>query len=128
MPKGEDKKRCRSDSSPLVLDIPVRIKSRNVLDRQHWAAKMRDKKEYALLIRNQMRLNKIPKAKQKKYSIAIISFRKKKLDFDNLVGGCKHLIDALIEEKFIFDDSPEYVDLKFDQIISNDYKTIISRK
>lgn len=125
---GEDDKRCRSVFSPQVLVLPIRVKSRNVLDREHWAVKMRDKKEYALLIRNQMRLNKIPEAKQKKYSIAIISFRKKRLDYDNLVGGCKHLIDALIEENFIYDDSPDYIELKVDQIVASEYKTIISRK
>ena len=124
---GEDN-RCRSDFSPFIIEIPVRVKSRNVLDRQHWAIKRKDKKEYALLIRNQMRLNKIPLADKKKYRLVIISFRKKKLDYDNLIGGCKHLIDALIDEKFIYDDSPDYIDLIVEQIMGNEYKTIISRK
>ena len=41
----------------MVIDVI--IKSRNVLDKMHWAAKRRLKQEYALLIRNQMRLNPI---------------------------------------------------------------------
>ena len=75
-----------------------------------------------------MRLNKIKFADKKKYAISIVSIRKKKLDYDNLIGGCKHLIDALIDEQFIFDDSPDYLDLKVEQVVSNDYQTIISRK
>ena len=119
---------CRNQNSPLVIVLPIRIKSRNVLDRQHWAVKRKDKKEYALLIRNQMRLNKVKLADKRKYTISIVSLRKKKLDYDNLVGGCKHLIDALIDEQFIFDDSPKYLDLIVDQIISTEHETIISRK
>ena len=121
---------CRRmrDFMPSIIDIPVRIKSRNVLDREHWAVKRRDKKEYALLIRNQMKLNKIPDAEPKKYRLVIISIRKRLLDLDNLIGGCKHLIDALIEENFIFDDCPEYLSLKVEQVIGKEYKTIISRK
>ena len=47
----------------MILDVI--IKSRNVLDRLHWAAKGRLKQEYALLIRNQMRLGAFPKAEEK---------------------------------------------------------------
>ena len=111
-----------------VLELPIRIKSRNVLDKEHWAVKRRSKKEYALLIRNQMKLNKIPKAKKEKYKIHIISFRKRELDYDNLVGGCKYIIDALIDEGFIYDDSPDYINLTIQQIPGSEYKTYISRK
>ena len=63
-----------------------------------------------------------------KYKICILSYRKKKLDYDNLVGGCKGLIDALIDEEFIFDDSPDYIDLHVEQHITNRYLTIITRR
>ena len=75
-----------------------------------------------------MRLQKIKAAEQKKYKLVILSYRKKKLDYDNLIGGCKHLIDALIEEGFIFDDSPDYIDLNIEQYIAKEYQTIIIRK
>ena len=111
-----------------MMILPIIIKSRNVLDRQHWAKKSMLKKEYALLIRNQMRLNKHTFAEQQKYEITIKSNRKKLLDYDNLVGGCKHLIDALIEEKFIFDDSPEYIFMKFEQRANRGNTTEIYRR
>jgi Holliday junction resolvase RusA-like endonuclease len=101
--------------------IPITIKSRNVLDKLHWAKKSMLKKEYALLIRNQMRLNAIYEiATDRKYTVEIVSYRKKLLDWDNLVGGCKQLIDAMIDENFIWDDSPKYVDLKIRQKLNSD--------
>ena len=112
-----------------TLSLPIKINSRNVLDRQHWAQKRRTKKEYALLIRNQMRLGRISLAKQEKFDLIIHSFRKKLLDFDNLVGGCKHLIDALIDERFIFDDSPKYLTLTVEQFVGGkEYSTAIYRR
>ena len=110
------------------IALPIKVESRNILDRQHWAEKRRNKKTYALLIRNQMRLRKIPKAKEEKHTLIITSYRKRRLDPDNLVGGCKQLIDALVDEEFIFDDSSEYIDLHVEQHISNTYLTIITRK
>ena len=111
-----------------IITLPIKVESRNKLDRQHWAVKRKAKQQYQLFIRNQMRLKKVELAAKKKYSIEIISYRKKKLDYDNLIGGCKHLIDALIEEQFIFDDSPEYIDLKVEQYTAKEYQTIIIRK
>ena len=111
-----------------VITLPLKINSRNILDRQHWAVKKRSKQEFALFIRNQMRLRRIPPCDCATYKVSILSLRKKKLDYDNLVGGCKQLIDALIDEKFIYDDSPDYLEIDFAQtIVKTDYQTIISR-
>ena len=111
----------------MILDIIV--KSRNVLDRLHWATKRRLKQEYALLIRNQMRTKPHYKELIKeptKFTLEIVSYRKRYLDFDNLVGGSKQLIDALTEEEFIFDDSPDYINLNIKQLKGNN-TTVISR-
>ena len=43
----------------LKLELPMKILSRNVLDRQHWAVKRKEKLHWCLLVRNQMRLNKV---------------------------------------------------------------------
>lgn len=91
------------------IKLPIKVESRNVLDRQHWAVKRRQKQNYQLLIRNQMRLNNVPKTTPQKYQLIITSYRKRLLDHDNLVGGCKHLIDALFNELFIWDDSPKFL-------------------
>ena len=113
----------------LKLELPMKILSRNVLDRQHWAVKRKDKQIWAVFIRNQMRLNKVRFTEDKeKHSIEIISLRSRKLDYDNLVGGCKYLIDAMIQEKLIYDDAPDYLDIKISQEINKKHKTIVIRK
>ena len=112
-----------------ILELQKKIQSNNILLRKHWAAKARDKKEWALLVRSQMRLKKIRKAKDKeKFTIMIISYRKRLIDIDNLWGGCKQLIDALTEEELIYDDSAKYVDLKIEQYKSKQDHTMIIRK
>ena len=110
----------------LKLELPMKILSRNVLDRQHWAVKRKEKQHWCLLVRNQMRLNKVRFTEEKeKHSIEIISYRSRKLDYDNLVGGCKYLIDALIDEKMIYDDAPDYLDIKISQQIDKKQRTVV---
>ena len=111
-----------------ILEIVKRIQSGNKIIRNHWAVNRKDKQEYCLLVRNQMRLRKVKKARAKKYILMIISYRKKLLDKDNLYTGCKQLIDACVEEGLIFDDSPEYVDLKVEQYKSKEDHTMVIRK
>ena len=105
----------------MILDII--IKSRNILDRMHWAEKRKLKQEYALLVRNQMRTkphyHKLIK-ETTFFTLEIVSYRKRYLDFDNLVGGCKQLIDAMIEEQFIWDDSPKWIDLRVKQVLNKE--------
>jgi hypothetical protein len=103
--------------------LPITIKSRNVLDKFHWAKKTRLKQEYSLLIRNQMRLHKIEEVEQPNNQIIhlyILSIRSRLLDEDNLVGGCKQLIDALCEENYIYDDAPKYTRISVQQVRNRD--------
>tara|TARA_R100001594_G_scaffold22911_3_gene44526 strand:+ start:3335 stop:3802 length:468 start_codon:yes stop_codon:yes gene_type:complete len=112
-----------------IITLKMKIESRNVLDKQHWAAKRRNKELYRMLVRNQMKLRKVPLAKHnKRYIVEIISCRKRFLDMDNLYGGVKQLLDAMTEEQFIFDDAPKHIQLKVEQIKSKEYETIITRK
>ena len=112
-----------------ILTIPMKIESRNVLDRKHWAVKRESKKIFGLFVRNQMRLKKIKKAGTgQKFKLTIISYRKRLLDLDNLYGGVKQLLDACIDEELIWDDSPKYLDLKVEQHKTTKYETALIRK
>ena len=88
------------------------------------------KQEYGLLIRNQMTLNDVSRvADGCKCNLAIVSMRKRLIDYDNLVAGCKQLIDALCDEGFIFDDAPKYLDrLNVTQTKADDNFVYISRE
>ena len=115
--------------NPDVLVMKNKIESRNILDRQHWAVKRKSKQIWALFVRNQMKLNKIEKAKVgEKFKLTIVSYRRRLLDVDNLYGGVKGLLDACIDEELIWEDSPKYLDLVVEQYTSKKYETIILRK
>ena len=114
-----------------TITIPFTIFSRNKIDKMHWSEKSKLKKTYALFIRNQMRLNKIPSSQVEDYfKLTIVSKRIRKCDFDNLVGGAKQLIDALSDERFIWDDAPKYLDLNMSQEKCKDRKeeVVITRE
>ena len=73
-----------------ILEVKKKIPSGNQIIRNHWAVNRRNKQEWALLVRNQMRLRKVEKATaDDKYTLMIISYRKRKLDKDNLYTGIK---------------------------------------
>jgi len=112
-----------------ILEVKKKIPSGNQIIRNHWAVNRRNKQEWALLVRNQMRLRKVKKATiDDKYTLLIISYRKRKLDKDNLYTGCKSLIDSCVDEQLIFDDSPTFVDLKVEQYNAKEEHTMIIRK
>ena len=117
--------------NPDLITLPVSINTRNKLDKMHWSARHHLKKTYSLLVRNQMKLNKVTEASPGDvYELSILTFRKYRIrDHDNLVGGCKQLLDALSSEAFIWDDDTKYIGRpKIRQEHSKIESTIITRK
>lgn len=58
---------------------------------------------------------RIPPEKRR---IAITRHGTKLLDYGNLVGGCKPLLDALVAEGVLYDDSPAWVEDHYQQTIA----------
>ena len=124
-----------SDQSFAIIAIPVEIKSQNVMERLHWSDRHRLRQEYELLIRNQMTLNDVEKAKKgQKFKLAITTYRNRLMrDEANISGGAKQMIDALVNEGFIWDDSIDCMEIV--QMVQklksqsplNDVFTIIAR-
>ena len=111
-----------------TIEIDHRVYSRNKIDRLHWSQKRKLKKQYQLLIRNQMRLNEIKPAKDK-YKLSINCYVTRMMDIDNVWGGLKQFIDALTTEKFIYDDSNEWLEIKqVKQIKNKEAKILVERK
>jgi len=50
-----------------------------------------------------------------KRQVIFRSFRKRLLDHDNLVGGCKYLLDSLERVGLIVNDSEKYVEVSYFQ-------------
>lgn len=109
----------------LVLDFIT--PSLNQLIRSHWSKRRALRIHYAWTIQAALIESgqDISNFKNQKQLIKITSYRKIKLDEDNLIGGAKPLIDALKDVNLIKDDSPDYVKIEYYQIIDKTPKTII---
>ena len=94
-----------------TIRIPMAVYSRNKIDKMHWSEKRRLRQNYQLFVRQQMSHFRYKKADPKEmFAIEIAACRMRPIrDHDNLVGGCKQLIDALSQEQFIWDDSSEFI-------------------
>jgi len=62
----------------------------------------------------------------KKMRLTIHVAHKKLYDVDNLIGGCKPVVDALKHLLFLKDDSPEFMELHITQEKLNDARTTIT--
>lgn len=92
----------------LKLDSP----SLNKVLRMHWATRRALKKNWGTVLKSFL---KQPPALPCT-AVTIHSFRIKLLDYDNLVGGAKEVIvDNLKDLGFIEDDSPDKVQISYEQ-------------
>jgi hypothetical protein len=101
----------------LTVNLPVTTPSLNKLLRAHYRERKRMKKgfEWEFLVAGacepQYKINGM-----KKRRVEIRAFWSRLLDQDNFIGGLKPLLDGLIELELLHDDSPEYLELKAEQI------------
>lgn len=99
----------------LRIEIPLPTPSLNVLLRMHPQAKKRLRDQYATIFK--ARATSLTRAKPGQYRKVWVERRGKRLlDHDNLVGGCKPLIDALERAGLIWRDSPRYLTVNYSQI------------
>ena len=105
-----------------------RLLSRNQLDTLHWSGRhkiaKRIKRDVWVHITN-ARLKKSLYPLQTA-ALSITSYRKRLLDPDNLMGGCKPYIDALKTAGIIVDDRPENVELTVKQVKSKAFAVEIT--
>ena len=62
---------------------------------------------------------------RKKRKITIERHGKRLIDYDNFVGGCKSLTDLIKQKGLIVDDSPEWVEIEYQQYKSDTPITIV---
>ncbi len=99
----------------IEIAVRKRIESLNKWQRMHWALRSKAKKEWWQEIIAACN-GRVPRKRvKKKKKVVIVSYRKRKLDYDNLVGGGKPMLDALRKLKFIWDDSPEWLEIDYIQ-------------
>jgi len=102
-----------SNRTPNSFEIPMVVPSLNTLLRTHWAARKRLQKQWLLVMKANANAQRVAGVFK---NVRIHAFRKRKLDHDNFVGGCKEvLIDNLKELGLIKDDSPKHLLAEYNQ-------------
>ena len=93
--------------------VPIEVKSQNVTMRTHWARLAKENRKALFLVAHYAR--GIDRATQKR-RVVMLCYRKRLiLDRANLVGGAKGLVDALVRNKLLVDDSDEWCEIEYAQ-------------
>jgi hypothetical protein len=108
----------------MTLTIPEATPSLNASSGEHWTARHRRRTHWAWLVR----IAKLEAVQAgggsaapwgseclTRASVKVERYGRRKLDYDNFVAGCKALIDSLVTEGLIEDDSPEHVSVVYEQ-------------
>lgn len=100
----------------ITLTIPELTPSLNKTQRQHWTILARNRKRWSMLVlvaKSEAEIWKLPLIRRAR--VTIERHGGKQLDEDNLAGGAKAAVDALKSNGLIVDDSPDHVQLRYEQ-------------
>lgn len=110
----------------IELEINEATPSLNPLLGQFWAKRHKDRKRWRWLVRAaRLAADAFPTAPLQKARITIVRHGRRQLDTDNLYGGTKLLVDSLVREGFVIDDSPDHIELIVTQKLTKTPKTTI---
>jgi len=90
----------------VILEIPEATPSNNQVMRMHHRDRTRAHEHMTWLVRSIAGPRKIP---IKECVVSVVRRSEKMLDWDNMGGGLKFLLDALVKNKVIEDDNPTCV-------------------
>lgn len=98
----------------LCIEFPLPTPSLNQLQRMHFHAVRQLRDRYERFFR--VYANVTNRARPREFKrLTIVRFGQRELDHDNLVGGCKPLIDALERAKLIYSDAPGFLRVEYRQ-------------
>ena len=92
------------------LQLPWPIASLNIWQRMHWTRRRKIGRAIAGYI-GVARSGAASTPRQ----VVITRIGPRVLDHDNLVGGCKPILDALVRGRWLVDDSPDWVTVEYRQ-------------
>lgn len=111
----------------IELVLPLPTPSMNMLWGHHWAKKARMRKQWGWMVRaERLRLQKLgplPSAMKLPAQVTVDRYGPRVIDRDNAIGGSKMLIDALVAEGFLIDDSPSHLQAIYRQHVGKPYRT-----
>ena len=95
----------------IHINIPLATPSQNVYQRWHWTRRGRFRDELQWTVRVSMLGLRLPEAPAPVRAVVrVIRRGPRDLDYGNLVGGAKPLLDALVREHVVHDDSPRWLE------------------
>jgi hypothetical protein len=102
----------------FTATLPVDWPSRNKLDKMHWAARGRLRKDYSemLMLMGLCRQHSTFTGRAKLVLTRVLGRGQRLFDEDNLAGGAKQMIDAMVRCGWFKDDSPTYLSVEFKQV------------
>lgn len=109
----------------IVLDLPMAVPSLNAMNKMHWAKRNRLRGEWQWLVKAAVLNDKIRVTMFDPAKVTIERFGPRKLDDDNFRGGAKQLMDSLVHEGFLADDSPDHLVAQYIQHISQTARTLV---
>ena len=101
------------------------VPSLNFLNKCHWAKRNRIRGQWQWLVRAAVLNDKIRVKRFDPAKVTIERFGPRMLDDDNFRGGAKGLMDSLVSEGFLADDSPDHLVAQYIQHISKTARTIV---
>jgi Holliday junction resolvase RusA-like endonuclease len=110
----------------IELIIPEPTPSLNPMLRQFWHLRHKDQKRWRWLVRAARLAAKYhPTEPLQKARVTITRHGKRILDRDNLYGGVKGLVDILVKEGILADDTPAHVELVVQQRVTKPPRTVV---
>lgn len=104
-----------SSAGARLLTLSVQVTpSLNQLTRMHWHRRVRMQAQMVCEIQGELGALSVER-RQGKVNATITRYSPGELDYDNLVGGCKPLVDTLVAVGLVWDDSPEWLVVDYRQ-------------
>jgi Holliday junction resolvase RusA-like endonuclease len=109
----------------ITLSLDKATPSLNELKGLHWSRMHKLRGEWQWLVKAAVLNDRVTVKLLPKARITIERYGPRRLDHDNLVGGCKQLVDSLVREGFVKDDSPDHLVTQYFQHIDQVPRTIV---
>ncbi len=110
-----------------MFTIFRRVPSQNRSTYSHWTTYAKERDIWYALLRARLKPKDPPDCKM---YVSIVSYRTRLLDYGNLVGGCKALLDGMVRLGHLKDDAPKWLECLYRQelVKKSDERTEIEIK
>lgn len=109
----------------ITLNLDKATPSLNEVNKMHWSQRNRLRGEWQWLVKAAVLNDRVTVVTHEKAKITIERYGPRRLDHDNLVGGAKQLMDSLVREGFVVDDSPKHLLPEYRQHIDKIPRTLV---